>query len=59
MKKSSSKVDARTINFTQQVYNNFTINVNTDNANNNQLKNLRNKLLYVIECYLLIKNKNI
>lgn len=54
MKKSNSKVDARTINFTQLVYNNCTINVNTDNSNNNKLKNLRNNLLYIIECCLLI-----
>lgn len=56
MKKLSSKVDVKPINFTRSVYNNFTINVNTDNSNNNKLKNLRNNLLYVIECCLLIKN---
>lgn len=54
MKKSNSKVDVKAINFTKLVYNNCTINVNTDNSNNNKLKNLRNNLLYVIECCLLI-----
>lgn len=54
MKKSNGKVNVTTINLTQSVYNNYTINVNTDNYNNNKLKNLRNNLLYIIECCLLI-----
>lgn len=54
MKKSSDKVNVAVINFTKIVYNNLIVNVNTDNSSNNKLKSLRNNLLYIIECCLLI-----
>lgn len=54
MKKKNNKVNVQTINFTKLLYNNYTINVNTNNSSNSKLKSLRNNLLYVIECYLLI-----
>lgn len=54
MKKTSSKVDVKPINFTKLVYNNCTINVNTANSDNNKLKSLRNNLLYIVECCLLV-----
>lgn len=54
MKKSSNKVNVAVINFTKIVYNNLIVNVNTDNSNNNKLKSLRNNLLYVVECCLLV-----
>lgn len=54
MKTSNSKVNVEVINFTKIVYNNLFVNVNTDNSSNNKLKSLRNNLLYIIECCLLI-----
>lgn len=54
MKKSNDKVNVAVINFTKIVYNNLIVNVNTDNSNNNKLKSLRNNLLYVVECCLLV-----
>lgn len=54
MKKSSDKVNVAIINFTKIVYNNLIVNVNTDNNSSDKLKSLRNNLLYIIECCLLI-----
>lgn len=54
MKKKNKKVNVQAINFTNLLYNSYTINVNTNNASNNKLKSLRNNLLYIIECCLLI-----
>lgn len=54
MKKSNSKVNVAIINFTKIVYNNLIVNVNTNNSSSNKLKSLRNNLLYIIECCLLI-----
>lgn len=54
MKKSNSKVNVEVINFTKTVYNNLIVNVNTNNSSSNKLKSLRNNLLYVVECYLLV-----
>lgn len=54
MKKSNSKVNVEVINFTKIVYNNLIINVNANNSSSDKLKSLRNNLLYVVECCLLV-----
>lgn len=54
MKTSNSKVNVEVINFTKTVYNNLIVNVNTNNSSSNKLKSLRNNLLYVVECCLLV-----
>lgn len=54
MKTSNSKVNVEVINFTKTVYNNLIVNVNTNNSSSDKLKSLRNNLLYVVECCLLV-----
>lgn len=56
MKKTSSKVDVKLINFTKISYNNLIVNVNTDNSSSNKLKSLSNNLLCYEE-HLIIKQE--
>lgn len=44
MKKKNNKVNVQTINFTKLLYNNYTINVNTNNSSNSKLKKFTQQL---------------